>query len=132
KDGNVINTAKYYKANAAANLLTTVEDYGNFLAYVLNGAGLSHEVFEAMTSNQVKLKDNNYFGLGWEKITGFSNDEYALLHSGKDPGVSTLAIIFPKSKKGYLIFLNGDNAEKIYELLLTKYLYLGNELWNKK
>ena len=50
-----------------------------------------------MKKNQVQLKDNDYFGLGWEKLTGFSNDEYALMHTGKDPGVNTLAIIFPKS-----------------------------------
>ena len=131
-DGKAFETIKYYNANAAANLLTTVEDYGNFLCYVLNGAGLSPSVFEEMTKNQVQLKDNDYFGLGWQKLTGFSNDEYALLHSGKDPGVNTLAVIFPKSKNGYLFFLNGDNAGKIFEEMLTKYLYLGNELWGKR
>jgi hypothetical protein len=68
----------------------------------------------------------------WEILTVFSNDEFALLHTGKDPGVSTLSIWFPKSKNGYLIFLNGDNVDKIYEKLLAKRLYLGNELWNKR
>lgn len=130
--GNKIPTTKYYKANAAANLLTTVEDYGNFLAYVLKGADLSLWVLDEMHRNQVQLGNDDYFGLGWEKLTGFSHGEYALMHTGKDPGVSTLAIIFPKSKNGFLIFLNGDNANKIYDKMLTKYLYLGNELWNKK
>ncbi|HCL05212.1 MAG TPA: serine hydrolase [Chitinophagaceae bacterium] len=132
KNGNAHETVKYYKANAAANLLTTVEDYGNFLAYVLNGAGLSQAVLDEMHKSQVKLKEQDYFGLGWEKITGFSNNEYALLHSGKDPGVSTLAVIFPKSRNGWLIFLNGDNDMKLIEKLLTEKLYLGAELWNKK
>lgn len=132
KNGEAFETVKYYEANAAANLLTTVEDYGNYLTYILNGADLSQSVIDEMQKNQVKLKDNDYFGLGWEKITGFSNDEYALMHTGKDPGVNTLAIIFPKSKNGYLIFLNGDNAAKVFENLLTKHLYLGNELWNKR
>ena len=132
KDGKPLETVKYYKANGAANLLTTVEDYGNFLCYVLNGAELSEPVLEEMTKSQVQLRDNDYFGLGWEKLTGFSHGEYALLHTGKDPGVNTLAIMFPKSKNGYLIFLNGDNATKIYEALLTKYMYLGIELWNKR
>ncbi|MEI9908213.1 MAG: serine hydrolase [Bacteroidota bacterium] len=131
-EGKAFETEKYYKANAAANLLTTVEDYGNFLAYILNGAGLSRPVFEEMIKNQVQLKDNDYFGLGWEKLTGFSGDEYALMHTGKDPGVNTLAILFPKSKHAYLVFLNGDNADKIFEKLLTERLYLGNELWNRR
>ncbi|MCJ8165406.1 class A beta-lactamase-related serine hydrolase [Pontibacter sp. E15-1] len=131
-NGNKISTAKYYEANAAANLLTTVEDYGKFLAYVINGAELSESLFQEMQKHQVELKVNDYFGLGWEILTGFSNDEYALLHTGKDPGVSTLAIMFPKSKNGYLIFLNGDNVDKVYEYILTKELYLGDELWNRR
>jgi hypothetical protein len=122
----------HYEANAAANLLTTVEDFGNFLAYVLNGAELSASVIKEMHKSQVQLRKDDYFGLGWEKLTGFSNGEYALIHTGKDPGVSTLAIIFPKSKNGYLIFLNGDNVDKIYEEMLTKHLYLGEELWDKR
>lgn len=132
EDGNAFETVKYYEANAAANLLTTVEDYGNFLTYVLNGAELSQSILDEMHKNQVQLGENDYFGLGWEKLTGFSNDEYALMHTGRDPGVNTLAIMFPKSKNAYLIFLNGDNAMKIVEELLTNYMYLGNELWNRR
>lgn len=131
-NGDKISTAKYYEANAAANLLTTVEDYGRFLEYVINGAGLSQELFQEMQQHQVTLKENGFFGLGWEILAGFSNGEYALLHTGKDPGVSTLAILFPKSKNGYLIFLNGDNVNKVYEELLTNRLYLGEELWGMR
>jgi CubicO group peptidase (beta-lactamase class C family) len=130
--GGSIETVKYYEANAAANLLTTVEDYGKFLTYVINGAGLSPDLYQEMMKQQVRLKENDYFGLGWEILAGFSNNEIALLHTGKDPGVSTLAIWFPQSRNGYLIFLNGDNVNNIYEALLTKRLYLGKELWNKR
>ncbi len=130
--GNVIPVAKYYHANAAANLLTTVEDYSKFLAYVVSGAGLSEALLKEMHKSQVQTGKGDYFGLGWEKLTNFSNGEYALLHTGKDPGVSTLAVMFPKSKNGYVLFLNGDNAMKIYEGMLTHYLYLGKELWGKR
>ena len=130
--GEKLATVKYYEANAAANLLTTVEDYGKFLAYVINGAELSDNLYQEMIKQQVMLKENDFFGLGWEILTDFSNDEFALLHSGKDAGVSTLAIWFPKSKNGYLIFLNGDHVSNVYEELLTKRLYLGNDLWNKR
>ncbi|MEB8346533.1 class A beta-lactamase-related serine hydrolase [Flavobacteriaceae bacterium KMM 6898] len=132
KDGKQIATTKYYEANAAANLLTTVEDYGRFIAYVINGAGLSDALFTEMQERQVMVRENNYFGLGWEILTGFSNGETLLLHSGKDPGVSTLAVFFPKSKNGYVVFLNGDNVNKVLEELLTNHLYGGKELWNKK
>jgi len=131
-NGEEIETLKYYEANAAANLLTTIEDYGKFLEHIINGAGLSENLFQEMLKHQVKLRANDFFGLGWEILTDFSGDEFALIHTGKDPGVSTLAIWFPKSKNGYLVFLNGDNVDKIYEELVTKRLYLGNELWNKR
>lgn len=130
--GNIIPTARYYEANAAANLLTTVEDYSKFLTYVLDGAGLSEGLLNQMHKNQVSTGNSSYFGLGWEKLMNFSTGEYALLHTGRDPGVSTLAVIFPKSKNGYLIFLNGDNSMKVYEGMLSEHLYLGKELWGKK
>ncbi|MHA6279595.1 serine hydrolase [Salinimicrobium sp. CAU 1759] len=132
EEGNLIPIKKYYRASAAANLLTTVEDYGRFLSFVINGAELSDDLFQEMQSRQVKLKENDYFGLGWEILTGFSGDEYALLHTGGDPGVRTLAVMFPKSKNGYLIFLNGENVDKIHEELLTNRLYLGKELWDRR
>ncbi len=131
-NGEPLNIEKYYTANAAANVITTIEDYGNFLAYVINGGGLSDAVFAEMTKEQVYVKEKGFFGLGWEKLVDFKNGEYALVHGGKDPGVSTLAVIFPESKNGYVIFLNGDNSMKIYETLLTKHLYLGAELWERK
>lgn len=131
-DGKIIDTVRYYEANAAANLLTTIEDYGNFISYILNGAGLSKPVLYEMQRNQVQLRENDFFGLGWEKLTGFSNDEYALIHTGKDPGVNTIAIIFPKSKNAWLIFMNGDNDMKIIEKLLLEKMYLGKELWNRR
>ncbi|NJW54061.1 serine hydrolase [Salinimicrobium oceani] len=132
KEGKKIETTKYYEANAAANLLTTVEDYGRFLSYVINGAELSSDLFQEMQSRQVKLKENDYFGLGWEILTNFTGGEYALLHTGGDPGVRTLAVIFPKSKNGYLIFLNAENVDAILETILNDWLYLGKELWGRR
>jgi CubicO group peptidase (beta-lactamase class C family) len=132
ENGNNIKTVKYYEANAAANLLTTVEDYGRFIAYVINGAGLKTELFQEMQKHQVKLRENDFFGIGWEILTGFSDGEFAMLHTGKDPGVSTLAIMFPQSKNGYVVLLNGDNVNSIYEHILTNTLYLGAELWDRR
>jgi len=132
EQGEQIKTAKHYEANAAGNLLTTIEDYGKFLAYVINGAELSESLYQEMIRQQVKLRENDFFGLGWEILTGFTGNEFALLHSGKDAGVSTLAIWFPESKNGYVIFLNGDNVDTIYETLLPTRFYLGKELWDRR
>ncbi len=129
--GNALPVEKYYQANAAANLLTTVEDYSLFLVYLMEQEKQMPVVYGDMIRPQVSIKDKNFFGLGWEIFTGFSNDEVALLHTGKDPGVNTLAIFFPKSKNAYVIFMNGDNSLPMLERLLPS-LYLGKELWQRR
>ena len=64
--GNAYEPTKNKTANAADDLLTTVQDYGTFLCSVMNSDGLSKKVFDDMTSHQVETKKNKYFGLGFE------------------------------------------------------------------
>jgi CubicO group peptidase (beta-lactamase class C family) len=119
--GKAYQILKNTKANAADDLLTTVEDYGKFLVSVMNGGGLSKDVFKEMISHQVETKENKYFGLGWE-IYDLGNGEYAMSHGGSDEGVKTLVFLLPKSKQGLIIFTNSDNGTNIYETLITQYL----------
>lgn len=130
-EGQLIPLQKHKEANAAANLLTTVEDYSKFVQAVLNESLLTKELATAMKTPQLEIQSKSHFGLGWELISGFSENEIAILHSGKDPGVSTLAVLFPNTKNGYIIFMNGDNVLPAYKKLLSQ-LYKGNELWNKQ
>lgn len=109
KDGIALETFKPKAANAANNLLTTIEDYANFVLHVLDGGGLSPTVFQEMKSRQVKTPYESYFGLGWEIIPDWGGEE-VLMHSGGNPGVSTLAMLFPKTKRGLLIFSNSNNG----------------------
>lgn len=119
--GNAYETNKNKTANAADDLLTTVEDYGKFLVSVMNGDGLSKEVFNEMITHQVETKNGKYFGLGFE-IYDFGNGEFALSHGGSDNGVQTIVFILPKTKQGLIIFTNVDDGYKVYEKLLTHYL----------
>lgn len=119
--GNAYKIYKNTKANAADDLLTTVEDYGKFLAFVMNGAGLSKDVFDEMVGHQIQTKENKFFGLGWE-IYDLGNGEYALSHGGSDEGVKTLVFLLPKSKQGLIIFTNSDNGTSVYEALINDYL----------
>ncbi|HYK01408.1 MAG TPA: serine hydrolase domain-containing protein [Thermoanaerobaculia bacterium] len=114
--------------NAADDLLTTVEDYRRFGAWVLNGAGLPQALFDGMVKRQVTTKPNQGMGLGWEVLDGFPNGEYAILHSGSDRGVHALIVLFPKSRQGLVLMTNGDNGYRLYERLLTENLDLGKEL----
>lgn len=121
KEGKPYETVQNKTANAADDLLTTVEDYGNFLASVLNGDGLSENVITAMTSKQVSTGKNKYIGLAFE-IYDLGNGEYALSHGGSDNGCQTIAFLLPKTKQGLVIFTNVDDGYKVYEKIMTHYL----------
>lgn len=120
-EGIPYETVKNKTANAADNLLTTIEDYSNFLVSVLNVDGLSAKVYEDMVTHQVETKKDKYFGLGFE-IYDLGNGEYALSHGGADEGCQTIVFILPKTKQGLVLFTNVDDGYKVYEKLLTHYL----------
>ncbi|PWW17193.1 serine hydrolase [Chryseobacterium sp. AG844] len=121
KDGKPYPTEKNKTANAADDLYTTVEDYGNFMVSVMNKKNLKPDVFQEMIKKQVKVKDQKYFGLGFE-IYDLGNGNYALSHGGADQGTQCIAIIIPGSGKGIIIFTNIDDGYKVYEKLVLHYL----------
>lgn len=121
--GKLYETQKNTTANAADNLLTTVEDYSKFLVHILNGAGLSDKLYKEMITNQVKINEYKYWGLGWwvdENIN--DNKDFALVHGGDDIGVHTITFIVPKTKQALLIFTNCDNGTDAFAEILVKFL----------
>lgn len=120
KDGKPYDIVKNKTANAADDLVTSVEDYSKFLIAVMNNELLSPAVFEDMRTKQIETKKNKYFGLGFE-IYDLGNNEIALSHGGSDKGVNTIAFILPKTKQGLVIFTNADNGYKIYEPIMNQY-----------
>jgi CubicO group peptidase (beta-lactamase class C family) len=121
--GEVYKTFKNTSANAADDLLTTIEDYCKFMVYIMNGAGLSKDLYSQMITEQARIKQNRYFGLGWMVDENIRNGENAINHGGDDKGVHTIAFILPKSKEGLVIFTNCDNGTDIY--IQTILFYLG-------
>lgn len=121
ENGKAYETVKNKTANAADDVVTTIEDYGNFLADVMNGGHLKPEIFKEMMKPEVKTKENKYFGLGLE-IYDLGNGEIALSHGGSDKGSQCIAFILPKTKQGILIFTNVDNGYKVFEKLILNYL----------
>ncbi|MEJ5106337.1 serine hydrolase [Chryseobacterium sp. MYb328] len=121
EEGKPYPTEKNKTANAADDLHTTIGDYGNFMVNVMNGKNLKPEVFQEMIKKQIKIRDGIYFGLGFG-IYDLGNGNYALSHSGSDPGTRCITFVLPKSGKGIIIFTNTDNGTKIYEKLVLHYL----------
>jgi CubicO group peptidase (beta-lactamase class C family) len=123
KGGKIYPTKKHNTASGADDLLTTIEDYTAFVNYVLNGAGISKNLLQETVSEQVRINDFKYFGLGWwidENIN--SNKDFAMVHGGDDIGVHTIAFIIPKTKQGLIIFTNSDNGTGAFQEVLLKYL----------
>ncbi|WPO83495.1 serine hydrolase [Chryseobacterium sp. JJR-5R] len=120
KNGNPYGNVKNKTVNAADDLITSVEDYGKFLVAVLNDSLLSPAVFEDVKTRQVKIKNDKYFGLGFE-IYDLGNNDIALSHGGLDKGVNTISFLLPKTKQGLVIFTNVENGYTIYEALINQY-----------
>jgi len=116
--------------SAADDLLTTIEDYCKFGIYVMNGAGISSTLFDDMVKPQSNISEYRATGLGWFLINGLPNEEYAIQHGGSDSGVRTMAIFLPKSKRGIVVFTNGDNGIEIYNNVIKESLDIGNEIYN--
>ncbi|MGD1320461.1 serine hydrolase [Chryseobacterium sp. 2R14A] len=120
KSGKSYDIIKNKTPNAADDLITSVEDYGKFLAAVLNNELLTPKIAEEMITKQIETKKNKFFGLGFE-IYNLGNDEIALSHGGSDKGVNTIFFLLPKTKKGLIIFTNVEDGYKIYEPIVNHY-----------
>ena len=129
-EGKPYDIHKNTTANAADLLLTTVDDYSKFAINVLNRKGLSQAVFDEMVRPQVAYPSgkNLFFGLGWMVMPELSNGEYALIHTGSDPGVSTAVVLFPKSQRGLVVFTNGDNGARVWTRILAEAFDVGKEM----
>ena len=120
--GQPIPYEKYTATNAAANLLTTVEDYGIFMAHIINGAGLSDTLFQQFITPYSNKKAGIYWGLGCQLLLDLNdNGEFAVMHGGGDYGVKTIMLMFPKSKKGLLIFSNSENGMILWRKIIEEY-----------
>lgn len=112
--------AKHAEANAAANLLTTVEDFGRLVAYVVNGAGLSPPLYQEFISKQSTSKPGIDWGLGYQVLADLDGDEFALQHTGGDDGIKAIAIMLPKSKRGLVILSNSENGMVLWRKVLEE------------
>lgn len=123
KEGNPYNLRKRMKNAAASDdVLTTIEDYVLFAVNVLKGTGLSEEIYKDMIRPQAFVKENSSYGLGWYIKQDYYKGEAALTHTGGDAGVCTKVVLLPKSKRGIIIFTNGDNGFEIIDKVVSEYL----------
>jgi len=113
---------KYHTSNAAANLLTTVEDYSKLLINMLDSAGLSPELYSEFISSQAEKQPGVYWGLGMQVFPDLPDGGFALQHTGGDDGTKCIVILLPKSKRGLVVFENGENGLVLWKKIIEEYL----------
>ena len=131
-DANGKNYNFSYKTSvlAAGNLLSTPEDYCKFLIYVMNGAGLSQNLYDDMLNPKKTGNKHAPRGLGWEIITDLPNNEYAIEHGGSNTGMWSMSFILPKSQRGIVIMTNGDNGMLLYSNIIKEAFDEGETIIN--
>lgn len=126
--GEPIDTAiRQKKPNAAAHLMTTVDDYAHFISWVARGAGLPAPLFSQMQQPQALHDDPaERFGLGW-KLIPLDGTEI-LMHDGREPGVRTYAALNTETAEGLVILTNSSNGDLSFRPLINAALSYGQQL----
>ena len=128
-EGNKYEIPYKTGVSAASDLLTTIEDYCKFGIYVMGGAGLSPALFNKMVTPQSNIQKHSALGLGWFIINGLPNGEYAVYHLGGQAGVKTIAVFLPESKRGVVVFTNGENGMYVYNNVIRRALDVGDSIY---
>lgn len=82
-----------------------------------------------MINPQMEVREGIDFGLGWIVFQNLPNDEFTIFNAGSDQGMNALVILFPKSKKGLIVFTNGDNGRGIaMKLIASSFQESGKEI----
>jgi CubicO group peptidase (beta-lactamase class C family) len=129
--GVAIELPRNKNASAADLLKTTVEDYCNFGVEVMKGTGLKEEVYNDMITPQSKVSEYESFGLGWDIMKDLRNGEFCLMHDGDDYGNHAIVILLPESKRGLVVFTNGEKGDEVIKNIVIESLDLGKEIVDK-
>jgi len=121
ENGEPITLKKYYDANAAANLMTTANDYSKFLIHIMNGAGVSENLYSEFLKIQVNEKNGIDRNLGMQLLSKLPNNEIAIMHTGGDYGTKAIVIALPNSKRGLVLFSNSENGMVLWQKIIAEY-----------
>jgi dipeptidyl aminopeptidase/acylaminoacyl peptidase/CubicO group peptidase (beta-lactamase class C family) len=123
---------KAKSANAAASLHTTAQDFGRFVAAMLNGTGLKPETRKLMLTAQVQVPESGTnsiqrptaksrsdvaWGLGWGlQVT---SDGLSFWHWGDNGDSKAYVVAYDEPKLGVVVFANSANGLSIVREIVT-------------
>ncbi len=115
------------EADVKGGLLTTVPDLEKFLLWMIDGAGLSDNLWSeiAATNNPSLLlnpeDDPRRYGLGW---VIYENAAVAMTHGGSERGARAYIALLPEERSGLVVVANGTGGlpavRTIFEATLKK------------
>lgn len=120
-DGKPLPVTPVTRYNAADLAHATAEDYARFMVEVMQDRGLTPAIAAERNRSQADLTSMNCagakaaacppwvgYGLGWQ-LLGFASGT-VMMHTGKDPGVFTFAMIDRGRNDGVVILTNSDHG----------------------
>jgi len=133
-DGTLYEKDKDNEVRSASTLETTVLDFSQFCAALLQNKLLEPASRKALFTKQIQLRSVQQFGPLSEKDTN-ANDAISLgyglgwgllkspygagaFKEGHGDGFQHYCILFPEAGKGVIIMSNSDNAESTFKALL--------------
>lgn len=101
------------EANGAADLMSTAEDLARFGIWVMNGGGLSKELWREVEDTSVNAKGaapgDKLRGLGWVVTRdGAQRDTLVIHHGGGQKGIATELFLVPGQERGLVVLTNGS------------------------
>jgi CubicO group peptidase (beta-lactamase class C family) len=111
----------YIPTNVAGSLLTTVQDYCNFLEPILAPRGRPNELSpmlrEQMLSPQIRLNHALAWGLGWG-IETMSGRQY-IWHWGDNGTIKNFVLAHLPSRSAVVVFTNGAQGMRLAEGIVS-------------
>ena len=117
-DANIPVLPNNMMPNAAASLLTTARDYGEFVRWLF-GAGPvqgGRPVLDRMVVQQSTISQS----LGWGSGTGLeqTGGRTYVWHWGDNPGFKNFVVGEPATSTAIVIFTNGNAGQRVYERVI--------------
>ncbi len=118
KDGKVVGEDDDPKKfGSAFSIHSEAVDFSRWLIALMNKKGLSEESYNELFKTQITLPEDHPqtqagitdWTLGFAKATMPFGSAYG--HGGNNPGYSSIFIIVPETKWGYVMFTNGNQSQ---------------------
>ena len=116
-------TNLYDRGMAAGSLVTTAQDYANFLSHICKGGGLRSDIYADMLRPQSSVPGGEEaslptsWGLGWMLVD--IGDGTLVGHGGNNDEYRAFAGFIQESGDGLVVLTNGANGQDLIDVIIA-------------